>query len=50
VQKSVRETKPTVAKMNEYLGSSRKPATVRHLQLKSGHTVTGMHLFRMKKV
>jgi hypothetical protein len=30
VQESVRETKPTVAKMNEYLGGSRKSATARY--------------------
>jgi hypothetical protein len=50
VQQSVRETKPTVAKMNKYLGDSRKSVTARYLQLKSGHAVTGMHLFRMRRV
>lgn len=50
VQQSVRETKPTVAKMNKFLGDSMKLATARYLQLKSGHAVTGVHLFRMKKV
>ena len=50
VQQSVRETKPTVAKVNKYLGDSRKSTTARYLQLKSGHAVTGVHLLRMKKV
>jgi hypothetical protein len=50
MQQSVRRTKPTVAKINKYLGDSRKSATARYLQLKSGHAVTGIHLFRMKKV
>ena len=49
VQQSVRETKPTLAKMNKYLGDSRKSATARYLQLKSGYGVTGIHHFRMKK-
>lgn len=49
VQQSVRETKPTVAKINKCLGDSTKSATARYLQLKSGHAVTGVHLFRMKK-
>lgn len=49
VQQSVRGTKPTVAKMNKYLGDSKKSTTARYLQLKSGHAVTGVHLFRMKK-
>lgn len=49
VQQSVRETKPTLAKMNKYLGDSRKSTTARYLQLKSGHAVTGIHLVRMKK-
>jgi hypothetical protein len=48
VQQSVRETKPTVAKINKYLGDSRKTTTARYRQLKSGHAVTGIHLFRMK--
>jgi hypothetical protein len=46
----VRETNPTVAKTNKYLGDSRKSATAQYLQLKSGHASTGIHLFRMKKV
>jgi hypothetical protein len=50
LQQSVRETKPTVAKINKYLGDSKKSATARYLQLKSGHAVTGVHLIRMKKV
>jgi hypothetical protein len=50
VQQSVRKTKPTVAKINKYLSDSRRSATARYLQLKSGHAVTGVHLFRMKKV
>jgi hypothetical protein len=49
VQQSVRGTKPTVARINKYLGDSRKSATARYLQLKSGHAVTGVHLFKMKK-
>lgn len=49
VHQSVRETKPALAKMNKYLGDSKKSTTARYLQLKSGHAVTGIHLFRMKK-
>lgn len=41
--------KVTIAKMNKYLGDSRKSKTARYQQLKSGHAVTGIHLFRMKK-
>jgi hypothetical protein len=50
VQQSMRETKPTVAKINNHLSDSRKSAMARYLQLKSGHAVTGIHLFRMKKL
>jgi hypothetical protein len=40
-QQRVRETKPTVAKINKYLGDLRKSAKARYLQLKSGHAVIG---------
>jgi len=50
MQQSVRDTKPIVAKMNKYLGDSKKSATTQYLQLKSWHAVTGVHLLRMKKV
>lgn len=36
--------------LNKHLGDSRKSATARYLQLKSGHAVTGVHLYRTKKV
>lgn len=36
VQQSVRETKPTLAKMNKYLGDSRKSATARYLKSPPG--------------
>lgn len=50
VQQSVRETKPTVAKINKYLGDSRKSTSTRYLQLESGHAVTGVHLLKIEKV
>lgn len=50
VKQAVREKWRPMTKINKDIENVKKSAAARYLQLKSGHAVTGVHLFRIDKI
>lgn len=50
VKQAVKEKWKPKTRLNKHIKDARKSVAARYLQLKSGHAVTGVHLFRINKV